>query len=79
MRKLVCTALLAGSLAGCAYPKTAMVEVAGAPPPAPHPVAPPPAATRAGDDDEHDVIEDFIGALFDVLADSLSTWSAHHR
>jgi len=80
MTKLACVAVLAGSLAGCAYPKVAMVEVVNAPPPPPHAVAPPAVAQCADADDERAaVIGDFIGTLVEVVADSLGAHASPHR
>lgn len=77
MTKLACVAVLVGALAGCAYPNTAMVEVAGAPPPPPHPIAPPSADAPPDDYGPRDLAADVVGGIFEIVADCLDAHAAH--
>jgi hypothetical protein len=78
MTKLACVAVLAGSLAGCAYPKVAMVEVVNAPPPPPHQVAPPPCPdAQPNDYDARAFTGDLLGTLVEVAADCLGSHASH--
>jgi hypothetical protein len=80
MTKLACVAVLAASLAGCAYPKVAMVEVVNAPPAPPHPVAPPPCPDARPDDyDARAFAGDLLGMLAEVAADCVGSQASHRR
>jgi hypothetical protein len=58
-------------------PNAAMVEVAGAPPPPPHPVAPANPDPPGDDYGPRDFAGDVVGAVFEVVADCLGAHAAH--